>query len=75
MTEGAGGGTIATAAIYSGFPEVVEQTINLNFLVACETLMKSEVFYKIHAMTDVTNGGLRGRCIRNGRDCRLPYRY
>jgi len=60
MTEGAGGGTIATAAIYSGFPEVVEQTINLNFLTACETLMKSDVFYRIHAMTDVTNGGLRG---------------
>src|SRR5512139_401135 len=60
MTEGAGGGTIATAAIYSGFPDVVEQTINLNFLVACETLMKSDIFYKIHAMTDVTNGGLRG---------------
>jgi hydrogenase expression/formation protein len=60
MTEGAGGGTIATAAIYSGFPDVVEQTINLNFLVACETLMKSDIFYEIHAMTDVTNGGLRG---------------
>jgi hydrogenase expression/formation protein len=60
MTEGAGGGTIATAAIYSGFPEVVEQTINLNFLVACEKLMKSEVFSHIHSMTDVTNGGLRG---------------
>ncbi len=60
MTEGAGGGTIATAAIYSGFPEVVEQTINLNFLFACEALMKSRVFTKVHAMTDVTNGGLRG---------------
>jgi hydrogenase expression/formation protein len=60
MTEGAGGGTIATAAIYSGFPEVVEHTINLNFLVACETLMKSDVFFQVHAMTDVTNGGLRG---------------
>jgi hydrogenase expression/formation protein len=60
MSEGAGGGTIATAAIYSGFPEIVEHTINLNFLIACETLMKSEVFRRIHAMTDVTNGGLRG---------------
>ena len=60
MTEGAGGGTIATAAIYSGYPDVVEQTINLQFLKACETLMKSEVFSQIHAMTDVTNGGLRG---------------
>jgi hydrogenase expression/formation protein len=60
MTEGAGGGTIATAAIYSGFPEVVEHTINLNFLKACEHLMKDEIFRSIHAMTDVTNGGLRG---------------
>jgi len=60
MTEGAGGGTIATAAIYSGFSEVVEQTINLHFLFACEALMKSRVFTKVHAMTDVTNGGLRG---------------
>jgi hydrogenase expression/formation protein len=60
MSEGAGGGTIATAAIYSGFPDVVEYTINLHFLRACETLMKSEVFPHLHAMTDVTNGGLRG---------------
>src|SRR5208282_4871122 len=60
MTEGAGGGTIATSAIYSGFPEVVEETINLNFLVTCEALIKDPVFSRIHAMTDVTNGGLRG---------------
>jgi len=60
MTEGAGGGTIATAGIYSGFPEVVEQTINLNFLTTCDTLMQSDAFRKVHAMTDVTNGGLRG---------------
>jgi len=60
MSEGAGGGTIATSAIYSGYPDVVEYTINLKFLCACETLMKSPVFFKIHAMTDVTNGGLRG---------------
>ena len=52
MTEGAGGGTIATAAIYSGFPEVVEETINLNFLLTCEALIKSPVFDQIHAMTD-----------------------
>jgi hydrogenase expression/formation protein len=60
MTQGAGGGTITTAAIYSGYPDVVECTINLHFLHACKTLMKSEVFPRIHAMTDVTNGGLRG---------------
>lgn len=60
MTEGAGGGTIATTALYSGFPEVVEQTINLQFLQACEALMASPALLKVHAMTDVTNGGLRG---------------
>jgi len=60
MTEGAGGGTIATAAIYSGFPDVVEQTINLSFLRASEALLASDVLTEIHAMTDVTNGGLRG---------------
>ena len=60
MTEGAGGGTIATAALYSGYSEVVEETINLHFLTACETLLKDPVLPRIHAMTDVTNGGLRG---------------
>ena len=60
MTEGAGGGTIATAAIYSGFSEVVEKTINLSFLKACEALLASDVLCEIHSMTDVTNGGLRG---------------
>ena len=60
MTEGSGGGTIATAALYSGFPEVVEETINLHFLTACETLLGDPVLPRIHAMTDVTNGGLRG---------------
>jgi len=60
MTEGAGGGTIATTAIYSGFPEIVEPTINLHFLNACRALLGSDVLEKIHAMTDVTNGGLRG---------------
>ena len=60
MTAGAGGGTIATAAIYSGHPGVVGRTINLHFLHACEAILGSPVLRGIHAMTDVTNGGLRG---------------
>jgi len=60
MTEGAGGGTIATAALYSGFPDVVDATINLNFLLASEALLNSDALPQIHSMTDVTNGGLRG---------------
>lgn len=60
MTEGSGGGTIATAALYSGNADVVEETINLHFLKACDALINAPVFPHIHAMTDVTNGGLRG---------------
>ncbi|WP_319378377.1 AIR synthase-related protein [uncultured Methanocorpusculum sp.] len=60
MTRGAGGGTIATAALYSGNADVVEETINLHFLKACDALISSEFFPHIHAMTDITNGGLRG---------------
>jgi hydrogenase expression/formation protein len=58
MTEGAGGGTICTTAIYSGNHEVVLETLNINFIKACEALFP--LLPKIHAMTDVTNGGLRG---------------
>lgn len=60
MTEGAGGGTIATTALYYGYQEIVDQTINLQFLKGADALLKSDVLPKIHAMTDVTNGGLRG---------------
>lgn len=58
MTEGAGGGTICTTAIYSGNHEVVMETLNINFIRACEALFP--LLSRIHAMTDVTNGGLRG---------------
>jgi len=62
MTEGAGGGTISTTALYYGRHEVVEETINLKFIEACEALINSDnkLINKIHAMTDVTNGGIRG---------------
>lgn len=60
MTEGAGGGTITTTAIYSGNHEVVKETLNIKFLKACEKLLSSDYTDKIHCMCDVTNGGLRG---------------
>ncbi|QLC51063.1 hypothetical protein HWN40_12935 [Methanolobus zinderi] len=60
MTEGAGGGTISTAALYYGMHEVVDETINIKFLEACEKLLDSGLVEHIHAMTDVTNGGIRG---------------
>ena len=58
MTEGAGGGTVCSAALYYGRHEVVDETLNIKFLEACEALLKADL--TIHAMTDVTNGGIRG---------------
>ncbi len=60
MTEGAGGGTVSTTALYYGMHEVVEETINIRFLEACEVLLQSGLYKKVHSMTDVTNGGIRG---------------
>jgi len=60
MTEGAGGGTITTAAIYSGNHEIVKQTINIKSLETCEIILNSNYTNQIRAMCDVTNGGLRG---------------
>ena len=58
MTEGAGGGTICAAALYYDRHEVVDETLNIKFLQASEALLKKDT--TIHAMTDVTNGGIRG---------------
>ena len=60
MTEGAGGGTITTTAIYSGYHDIVKETLNVKFIDACEIILKSDYINEIRAMCDVTNGGLRG---------------
>ncbi|MFX1493660.1 MAG: AIR synthase-related protein [Promethearchaeota archaeon] len=60
MTEGAGGGTITTTAIYSGNHEVVKETLNIKFLEACKVILGSDYVKDISSMCDVTNGGLRG---------------
>ncbi len=60
MTEGAGGGTITTTAIYSGNHNAVNETMNIKFLEACNVLLNKEYLKDIRAMCDVTNGGLRG---------------
>ncbi len=60
MTEGAGGGTVSTTALYYGMHHIVDETINLKFIDACEALLDAGMIGKIHAMTDVTNGGIRG---------------
>ncbi len=60
MTEGSGGGTITTTALYYGWFDVIYETLNVDFIRACQNLIRSGLIKKIHAMTDVTNGGLRG---------------
>lgn len=59
LTQGSGGGTVTTIAIYNGYYDVVEETLNVEFLDACEELSKKGL-EDIHAMSDVTNGGIRG---------------
>ncbi|MBI5158793.1 hypothetical protein HY992_01595 [Candidatus Micrarchaeota archaeon] len=58
MTRGAGGGTICTAAIFSGNHEVVKETLNVDFYRACTAVFN--VLDCVSAMADVTNGGIRG---------------
>jgi hydrogenase expression/formation protein len=60
LTEGSGGGTITTTAIYHGMFDVVWETMDINFIKASEAIFQSGLLPEVHAMTDVTNGGLRG---------------
>lgn len=57
MTEGSGGGTITTTAIYNNYPDVIKQTLNVQFIKASKILENME---GINAMTDITNGGING---------------
>lgn len=60
LTEGSGGGTITTTALYHGLFDVVWETMDINFIKASEAIFESKLLPEVHAMTDVTNGGLRG---------------
>ncbi|ABP96288.1 MULTISPECIES: AIR synthase-related protein [Metallosphaera] len=58
MTEGHGGGTISSMAIFHGIEGVVEETLRVKDLEAC--LAVRRVRNLVSSMTDVTNGGIRG---------------
>lgn len=60
MTEGSGGGTITTTALYNGYFDVIWDTMNISFVKASKALFDADLTKYVHAMTDVTNGGLRG---------------
>ncbi|BCU69199.1 AIR synthase related protein [Stygiolobus caldivivus] len=59
MTEGNGGGTIATTAIYNGFYDVITETLSLSDLGTCKIIREDDIVKRIHSATDVTNGGIR----------------
>lgn len=60
MTTGSGGGTICATALFSGYKGVIEETLNIDFINASRLLVSEDLKGKIHAATDVTNGGIRG---------------
>jgi hydrogenase expression/formation protein len=60
MTEGCGGGTITTTALYNNYHAVVKETLNIDTIRTGIALLKSPHIKNIHAMLDVTNGGIRG---------------
>jgi len=60
LTEGSGGGTITTTALYHGLFDVVWETMDISFIQASEAILDAGLLPEVHAMTDVTNGGLRG---------------
>ncbi|MFQ5815697.1 MAG: AIR synthase-related protein [Candidatus Hydrothermarchaeaceae archaeon] len=59
-TQGSGGGTITTIAIYNGRFDVLKETLNVEFMHACDALMGRGLLGEVNALSDVTNGGLRG---------------
>jgi hydrogenase expression/formation protein len=77
MTAGAGGGTITTAAIYSGNHHIVKHTINVNFISAAKTLLQPEILKLIDCMIDVTNGGIRNELNEsiNNLNCGIEVNY
>jgi len=71
MTEGAGGGTIATTALFNGMGDVVESTLNLRTLRSGLALLGSRLIHRVHSMTDVTNGGIRGDAFHMARSSKV----
>lgn len=60
MTEGHGGGTITSTAIYNGRYDVIEATLDLSDILAAKVVTERTQDMGVRSITDVTNGGLRG---------------
>jgi len=62
MTEGSGGGTITTTAIYNQYYDIVNETLSIKDLLACK-IIAQELSDEVSSMTDVTNGGIRSSAL------------
>ena len=62
MTEGNGGGTITTTAIYNQYYDIVNETLSIKDLLACK-IITQELSDEVSSMTDVTNGGIRSSAL------------
>jgi len=62
MTEGNGGGTITTTAIYNQYYDIVYETLSIKDLLACK-VVSHELSEEVSSMTDVTNGGIRSSAL------------
>jgi len=61
MTEGSGGGTITTTAIFNGFYHVVEKTMDIDFLELGRAILTNpDILRCVHTIMDITNGGIKG---------------
>ena len=62
MTEGNGGGTITTTAIYNQYYDIVYETLSIKDLITCK-VVSQELSEEVSSMTDVTNGGIRSSAL------------
>ncbi|ACP47874.1 AIR synthase related protein [Sulfolobus islandicus Y.N.15.51] len=72
MTEGNGGGTIATTAIYNGMPDVISETLNIKDLITC-IVVRDHLSSNVYSMTDVTNGGIRADALEVSKITNLSF--
>jgi len=62
MTEGSGGGTITTTAIYNQYYDIVNETLSIKDLLTCK-IIAQELSDEVSSVTDVTNGGIRSSAL------------
>jgi len=72
MTKGNGGGTITTTALFNGFYDVTQETIELDFINLGRALLQNPTIRdSIHSIMDITNGGIIGDMVELSQTTKL----